>query len=166
MIQENEEAKKAVDSSNALQQRSEVPKVEIKTLVILNALFVCRRKRILPADLTFCFSPPHLMLSVLLTISDLLQSFAFHLGADINIPTSTPRIQAMSDAPVEASSTTDPFAGLPLQAWAERLGERVMPAYDLIKEERKRAKAAGRPAAAVAAPPIYSVPHLLPITRW
>lgn len=65
---------------------------------------------------------------------------------------------------VEASEESNPFAGLPLQAWAERLGERVMPAYELIKEEQQRAKTAAKPAAAPT--PSISVPHLLPITRW
>ena len=38
----------------------------------------------------------------------------------------------------------DFFEGLPLRAWAEKLGERVMPAYELIKEEQAAAKRAAK----------------------
>lgn len=73
-----------------------------------------------------------------------LQSFSFHIGADLPIPTADKRKTHTVDAPAqsEASSTADPFAGLPLQAWAERLGERIMPAYELVKEEQMKAKLA------------------------
>ncbi len=62
----------------------------------------------------------------------------------------------------------DPFDGLPLKAWAEKLGERVMPAYELIKEEqaaaKRAAKAMGKKVEQELAVP--SIPHLLPFTRW
>ena len=62
----------------------------------------------------------------------------------------------------------DLFEGLPLQAWAEKLGERVMPAYELIKEEqaaaKRAAKAMGKKVEQELAVP--SIPHLLPFTRW
>ena len=94
-----------------------------------------------------------------------MQSFPFHLGANINIPTSEARYKVEAEPlQAEAPRKDNPFAGLPLQAWAERLGERIMPAYELIKEEQKGAKLAAKPA--MQAPATYSVPHLLPITRW
>lgn len=96
---------------------------------------------------------------------EVVKSFPFHLGANINVPTSEARYQPEAEImPVEAPKKDNPFAGLPLQAWAERLGERIMPAYELIKEEQKKAKLAAKPA--VQSPPTVSVPHLLPITRW
>lgn len=53
---------------------------------------------------------------------------------------------------------------------AQALGERVMPAYELIKEEARASKAAAaRRSGAAAAPPelkASSVPHFLPFTRW
>ncbi len=56
---------------------------------------------------------------------------------------------------------------MPLRAWAEALGERVMPAYEAVKEEGKAAKAS---AVRGAAPPpkmqAPAVPHFLPFTRW
>ena len=62
----------------------------------------------------------------------------------------------------------DPFDGLPLKAWAEKLGERVMPAYELIKEEqaaaKRAAKALGTKVEAQLSVP--SIPHVLPFTRW
>ena len=96
----------------------------------------------------------------------ILQSFPFHLGATINVPTSEARYQPQANAMpmAEAPKRDSPFAGLPLQAWAERLGERIMPAYELIKEEQKKSKLAAKPA--VETPPTYAVPHLFPITRW
>ena len=94
-----------------------------------------------------------------------LQSFPFHLGANINVPTSEARYQPEAHPmAAEAPKKDNPFAGLPLQAWAERLGERIMPAYELIKEEQKKAKLAAKPA--VQTQPTFTVPHLFPITRW
>ena len=59
----------------------------------------------------------------------------------------------------------------PLWLRAQALGERVMPAYELIKEEARASKAAAaRSSGAAAAPPpelqAPSVPHFLPFTRW
>ena len=51
----------------------------------------------------------------------------------------------------------------------QALGERVMPAYELIKEEARAAKAAGARGSSAAAPAELnspSVPHFLPFTRW
>ena len=93
-----------------------------------------------------------------------LQSFSFHLGADLNVPTDDRRNTHTVDAPREASAK-DPFEGLPLRRWAERMGERIMPAYELIKEEQKKSKLAAK-AAPSQEVPVPSIPHLLPFTRW
>lgn len=96
---------------------------------------------------------------------EVLKSFSFHLGADIQIPTDNRRATHISETAQELASRKDPFAGLPFQRWAEKMGERVMPAYDLIKEERRKVKLAAKnaPVQPFVAP---SVPHLLPFTRW
>ena len=67
----------------------------------------------------------------------------------------------------EAAAASDPFAGLPLHALAEYLGDRVMPALEAAKEEQKKmkqeAKLAGRE---VPLPELPYIPPLLPVTRW
>ena len=62
----------------------------------------------------------------------------------------------------------DPFDGLPLKAWAEKLGERVMPAYELIKEEQAAAKRAAKVLGKQVKEQLSvpSIPHVLPFTRW
>lgn len=94
-----------------------------------------------------------------------IKSFSFHLGADLQIPTDDKRKTHQVDALIEGQISSDPFDGLPLKAWAERMGERIMPAYELIKDEQRKAKASaqGMPAPEPAVP---AVPHLLPFTRW
>ena len=118
------------------------------------------------------------------------QSFKLHIGGEITLPT---RFQAPSSPPCSSTSSStsandfaaaaaaeaprlhDPFEGVPLRAWAERLGERVMPAYEAVKAEEARRKAEALAAkgnsggasasfAVVAAP--LSVPSVFPLTRW
>lgn len=95
----------------------------------------------------------------------MVQSFSFHLGADLQIPTENRRATHNPESAQELSNRSDPFAGLPLQRWAEKMGERIMPAYDLIQEERRKAKIAAKNA-----PPqpliLPNVPHVLPFTKW
>lgn len=100
----------------------------------------------------------------------LQKAYKLHIGADFFLPTKTNKPAPVA-APAEKSSLRDPFDGLPLKAWAERLGERVMPAYELIKEEQKQAKLAAAAAAKSATAvvkdlPVPSIPHILPFTRW
>lgn len=116
------------------------------------------------------------------------QSFKLHIGGEITLPTrfqappsaspssstsSSPSKSAnelAAAAAAEAPRLHDPFEGVPLRAWAERLGERVMPAYEAVKAEearRKKAEAAakGSGSASFAASPL-SVPSVFPLTRW
>lgn len=84
----------------------------------------------------------------------------------MHVPTDDRRDTHKAETPAElAEAKSDPFEGLPLRAWAERLGERIMPAYEIIKEEQKKAKLAAKqaPPRELSLPPI---PHLLPFTRW
>lgn len=79
----------------------------------------------------------------------------------------------MAPAPPEpnaqkaAAPAADPFAGLPLYALAEYLGDRVMPALEAAKEEQKKmkreAKLTGREETL---PEIPYIPPMLPVTRW
>jgi hypothetical protein len=114
------------------------------------------------------------------------QSFKLHIGGDITLPTrfqapsppsaSTAAAASMSANEVAAAAAAesprlhDPFEGVPLRAWAERLGERVMPAYEAVKAEEARRKAemlanGGSGQAPLAASPL-SVPSVFPLTRW
>ena len=94
-----------------------------------------------------------------------MQSFSFHLGADLQIPTDDKRRTHRAETLAAGQPASDPFDGLPLKAWAERMGERIMPAYDLIKDEQRKAKAAAKNTP-VPEPSVPAVPHLLPFTRW
>jgi hypothetical protein len=97
--------------------------------------------------------------------NEIVKSFSFHLGADLQIPTDDKRRTHQAETLVGGQPTSDPFDGLPLKAWAERMGERIMPAYDLIKDEQRKAKAAAKKMP-MPEPSVPAVPHLLPFTRW
>ena len=99
----------------------------------------------------------------------LAQTLHLHIGADLHIPVATNRYEPPSRAAQQAEEAArkDPFEGLPLRAWAERLGERVMPAYEVIKEEQAAAKRAAKAMdRKVAELHVPAVPHFLPITKW
>lgn len=93
------------------------------------------------------------------------QSFSFHLGADLQIPTDDRRKTHQAEVFLNGQSSSDPFDGLPLKAWAERMGERIMPTYELIKDEQRKSKALAKNMPAPG-PSVPTVPHLLPFTRW
>lgn len=98
-----------------------------------------------------------------------LQTLHLHIGADLHIPVRDNKFSHPSreEQQQQAARSSDPFEGLPLRAWAEKLGERVMPAYELIKEEqaaaKEAAKAMGKQVQEVYVP---KIPHMLPFTRW
>lgn len=100
----------------------------------------------------------------------MLQSFKLHIGANLPLPTragSIDSLQSPQEAGTAAEAVTDYFEGLPLKQWAERLGEKVMPTVELVREEQKRAKAAAvelRSRAGELAVP--HVPSFLPFTHW
>lgn len=97
------------------------------------------------------------------------QSFVLHLGGSLTLPNASPAREA---AAASASADAPPrtyFDGVPLAAWAEAIGARVMPAYEAIKEEeakRKKETAGASAAAADAAPARLPVPSFLPFTSW
>lgn len=99
-----------------------------------------------------------------------MQAFKLHIGADVYLPITSSK-RSIVKADTEKANLRDPFDGLPLKAWAEALGERVMPAYELVKEEQRRAKQAARAAAKTATAVVQEVQlpaiaHVLPFTRW
>jgi hypothetical protein len=97
-----------------------------------------------------------------------LQTLHLHIGADLQIPVRDCKYTHPSrEEQQQAVRSSDPFDGLPLRAWAEKLGERVMPAYELIKEEQEAAKKAARAMGKqVAELHVPQIPHVLPFTRW
>lgn len=67
----------------------------------------------------------------------------------------------------ERAAASDPFAGLPLRAWADRVGERVAPAFKAIQEEQRASNLAAAKTARLEQPlAVPSIPHVFPITRW
>lgn len=92
-----------------------------------------------------------------------------HIGGDLHIPVRDNKYAPPSrdELQQQADRSSDPFEGLPLRTWAEKLGERVMPAYEVIKEEqaaaKRAAKAMGKQVQEVYVP---KIPHVLPFTRW
>lgn len=97
-----------------------------------------------------------------------LQTLHLHIGADLQIPVRDNKYtMPAAQEQAQADRTRDPFEGLPLRAWAERLGERVMPAYELIKEEQRAAKMAAKAMKqTVTEIKVPEIPHVLPFTRW
>ncbi|DBA92643.1 hypothetical protein WJX77_012298 [Trebouxia sp. C0004] len=101
-----------------------------------------------------------------------IKTFSLHIGADLKIPTVDKRKTHVAEAQPRLSSTekaaaSDPFAGLPLKAWADRLGDRVAPAFQAVQEEQRRSNLAAAKMQRSNQPlAVPQVPHLFPITRW
>eukprot|EP00891_Asterochloris_glomerata_P000601 jgi/Astpho2/601/Aster-04449 len=100
------------------------------------------------------------------------KSFALHIGAELRLPTPN-RLDTHTYDPMpaqvqaERAAARDPFEGLPLKAWADRMGERVMPAFEAVKEEKRRANLeAVKRRHEITEVPVPKIPHLLPFTRW
>ena len=96
------------------------------------------------------------------------QSFVLHLGGALTLPSASPEREAAKEEATAAAAPRSYFDGVPLAAWAERIGARVMPAYEAIKEEearlkKERASGVGRTARAPARLP---VPSFLPFSAW
>ena len=102
----------------------------------------------------------------------LVQTFSLHIGADLKIPTEDRRKTHIAEVQPQLSATerataSDPFAGLPLKAWADRLGARVAPAFQAVQEEQRKSKlAAAKMNKSNQALAVPQVPQLFPITRW
>jgi hypothetical protein len=102
-----------------------------------------------------------------------LQSFGLHVGGMISIPSkdAQARPQYTHYQPYTAGAplpdgVTDPFEGLPFRAFAEKMGDRIVPVVQAAREDHRRAVKEGRAAADAAQPAAITVPHLLPFTRW
>ncbi len=95
------------------------------------------------------------------------RSFSLHIGANLKIPgvENLTRVAPVSETqPVQPAA--DPFAGLPLHALAEYLGDRMMPALEAVKEEQKKQMREARLQGKEVQMAIPYVPPLLPVTRW
>ena len=57
------------------------------------------------------------------------------------------------------------FDGVPLQRWADWLGEKAMPALEAAQEDQLQHKRRSRTAAAQQLV-VPAIPHVLPATRW
>ena len=112
-----------------------------------------------------------------IVIDLLLQNLKIHLGGDLNIPLAVSSREDQFDPllPSAASSLSmqetsekmkDPFDGLPFRAFAERLGESIMPAIEAARKEQISSSRRERLAADSAVPNAPQVPHFLPFTRW
>ncbi|EIE23950.1 hypothetical protein COCSUDRAFT_41290 [Coccomyxa subellipsoidea C-169] len=101
-------------------------------------------------------------------VASFRKTLHLHIGADLHIPVRDSKYTHPSrEEQQQAAASSDPFDGLPLRAWAEKLGERVMPAYELIKEEQEAAKKAARAMGKqVTEMHVPNIPHVLPLTRW
>jgi hypothetical protein len=60
----------------------------------------------------------------------------------------------------------DPFEGLPFRAFAERMGDRIMPALQAARDDKRRTGVDINNASQAAQVLVPEVPHLLPFTRW
>ncbi len=135
-----------------------------------------RSQTVIKVDLIHCPSSSLLVksryASARFSTQLLLQTFSLHIGADLKIPTVDKRKTHVAEAQPRLSSTekaaaSDPFAGLPLKAWADRLGERVAPAFQAVQEEQRRSNLASAKMQRLNQPlAVPQVPHLFPITRW
>ena len=101
-----------------------------------------------------------------------MQSFSLWLGADLKIPTVDKRqTHVVENVPQlsasERAAASDPFAGLPLRAWADRVGERVAPAFKAIQEEQRMSNLTAAKTRRLEQPlAVPSIPHVFPITKW
>ena len=102
----------------------------------------------------------------------LSQTFSLHIGGVLKVPTVDKRKTHVAEVQPKLSATeraaaSDPFAGLPLRAWADKLGERVAPAFQAIQEEQRKANLAAAKLKRLDQPlSVSNVPHVFPITRW
>ncbi len=104
-----------------------------------------------------------------------LQSFNLHIGASLRIPTENARttIPSSTQAQQEQHPITtrreafvDPFEGLPLRRFADRVGEYIMPAFQAMQDDMRKAKRVAKVDVPVPTVEASNIPHFLPFTRW
>lgn len=98
------------------------------------------------------------------------QSFKLHLGATLNIPTTSAKAKPYSQ-PAQTNAERqaalqDPFEGLPFRSIAEFVGARIVPVMEMARDEQLKAVREGRVAAENAEPQLPVLPSFLPFTRW
>lgn len=95
-----------------------------------------------------------------------MQSFNLHIGGILTIPSADAKAKPQYINPLEQKNSKDPFEGLPFRAFAERMGERILPAVEAAREQQRLAAIEGRTAAESSQAIVPLVPHFLPFTRW
>ena len=60
----------------------------------------------------------------------------------------------------------DPFEGLPFRAFAERMGDAIMPALEAARDDKRSTAVGNRHSSENAQILVPEVPHVLPFTRW
>lgn len=96
------------------------------------------------------------------------------MGGFISIPTkdalAKPKYSHVQQSNTAQSKSDDgvidPFEGLPFRAFAEKVGEHILPVIKAAREDQRRAVVEGRLAAESVVPEAPMVPHFLPFTRW
>ena len=82
------------------------------------------------------------------------QTFSLHIGADLKLPTPNARRHSSYEvAPAAvsaAAAASDPFAGLPFRAMAERLGAAMSPVVQAVSPKHVMLHAAATPCTALA----------------
>jgi hypothetical protein len=103
------------------------------------------------------------------------KSFNLHIGASLRIPTDNARttiftsVQAHEEQqPIttKREAFVDPFEGLPLRRFADRVGEYMMPAFEAMQEDMRKAKRSKKVDVPVPTVEASNIPHFLPFTRW
>lgn len=60
----------------------------------------------------------------------------------------------------------DPFEGLPFRAFAEKMGDRIMPALQAARDDKRHTGVNAHHGAETDQFLVPEVPHVLPFTRW
>jgi len=94
------------------------------------------------------------------------QSYTLNIGAMLTLPSSDAHAKPEYSKLEESSSMHDPFEGLPFRAFAERMGERILPTVEAARQHQRQSVVEGRIYAEKAQPVVPHVPHILPFTRW
>jgi len=96
-----------------------------------------------------------------------LQSYKLHIGGNLSIPSADATAKPQySHQEAEPHRMYDPFEGLPFRMFAEKMGDRIMPALQAARDDKRRSGVNTRHASEREQFAIPEVPHVLPFTRW
>jgi hypothetical protein len=96
-----------------------------------------------------------------------LQSYKLHIGGNLSIPSSNATAKPQyTHQEAEPHRMYDPFEGLPFRAFAERMGDRIMPALQAARDDKRRTGVDVNNSYESSQILVPEVPHVLPFTRW